>query len=241
MKKLIGGNWKMECDTCTFKNAGINISKPSDNVDVFIAIPYIYANQFRKYIDENIKMASQNLSKHESGPYTGQVSAKMLKEANFEYALIGHSEVRAEFLETDDEVNLKLKMALENALKPILCIGESLLERRNGKYLHFLAHQFVASIRGLNGVHIDVAYEPVWAIGTEETAKPDDIREVIYMIRDLMNRHQISGRIIYGGSVSKASISQLIKIENCDGFLVGNASLGKEFQYIIDTVSNANF
>ncbi|ELA42366.1 uncharacterized protein VICG_00464 [Vittaforma corneae ATCC 50505] len=148
MKKLIGGNWKMNCTMDTFEQSKNTLLSIPDDVDVFIAAPYVYVGDCFRYFNEKVKIGAQNVSKFECGAYTGEVSAKMLREHKFEYVLVGHSERRINFLETDDDVNLKLKMSLKNGLRPVLCIGEPIPERVSGRYLMFLKKQFANSTQG---------------------------------------------------------------------------------------------
>lgn len=230
----------MNCTIGTFRQAGDILQSVPCDVDVFVAIPYVYIGDCFEHFNEKIKIGAQNVSKFECGAHTGEISAKMLREHGFEYVLVGHSERRIEFLETDEDVNSKLKIALGNNLKPVLCIGEPVSERISGKYLMFLKKQFANSIQGIKHVSLDVAYEPVWAIGSGHPATASEIEEVLTIVKELMAGQSITGRVIYGGSISESNVGEFLKISNCDGFLVGNASLGKDFQTIIDIVSKAN-
>lgn len=239
MKKLVGGNWKMNCTMKTFQFfENTPLQAPSD-VDVFIAVPYVYTGKFAEYFGSNVKMAAQDVSMFAAGAYTGEVSAKMLSELGFEYVLVGHSERRTVFSESDESINKKLKMILETNMRPVLCIGEPASERSSKRHIDFLSVQFAASTREITNASFDVAYEPIWAIGTGRSASTAEIEEVLNTLKSLMSKQELSGRVIYGGSVSKSNAGELSKIECCDGFLVGNGSLGEDFQGIIDAGSEA--
>lgn len=239
MKKLVGGNWKMNCGIETFesfKHTKLNIES---KIDVFIAIPYLYITEFNiNFHDSNIVAGAQDVSKFESGAYTGEISAKMLSECGFRYVIVGHSERRINLHETDSEVNYKLKNALKYNLRPVLCLGESYKIKKYGNPCDFIENQFLESTKDISNVEMDIAYEPVWAIGTGTTADSIQIKEIISKIRVEMNKKSIKGRIIYGGSVNKENIAELSLIEGLDGFLVGNASLDASFQEIIDYLCN---
>lgn len=235
MAKLVGGNWKMNCTRETFREVAEFLKVPNE-VDVFVAVPYVYITEFKKYLGDKVKVGAQDVSNFDSGAHTGDVSARMLAECGFEYVLVGHSERRLEHGESDKEVNEKLKQALKNKLRPVLCIGEDISRRLSGEYLMFLKKQFGDSASGVRQASFDVAYEPVWAIGSGNAANKSEIAEVLSMIKELMVGQEISGRVIYGGSVSESSVKDLTEIGSCDGFLVGGASTGKGFQAIIDCV-----
>lgn len=233
MKKLVGGNWKMNCSSDTFKNTFNIINKIPENVEIFIAIPYVFIEYAKNNFNKNIKIGAQDVSEFESGAKTGEISANMLVNTGFEYVLVGHSERRTLLFETDDIINIKLKNSLINKLKPVLCIGEPIKERKSGNYKEYLNEQLINCIKNITDATFDIAYEPIWAIGSGEAASVSEIEEIISIIRKIMNLNKIDGRIIYGGSVSESNINDLVKIKGCDGFLVGNSSLNSEFQTIV--------
>jgi triosephosphate isomerase len=192
----------------------------------------------------HVSLAAQNVFYEEKGAYTGEVGPAMLKDAGCEYVIIGHSERRKYFHEVDEGVNAKVKKCLSLGLKPILCVGETEEEREKG------VTQFVVCLqlkKGLYGVEdlteVTVAYEPVWAIGTGKTATPQQAQEVHAMLRRLLKDSYGDGsagdaRILYGGSVTKDNISELIAMEDIDGALIGGASLKSEsFLSIIRNVA----
>lgn len=226
----------MNCNIDTFEAARDNKITAKDDLDVFISVPFVYLSQFENYFLEGIKKGAQDLSALEKGSYTGEISGDMLAEQGVEYVLTGHSERRLNFYETDETVNLKIKNALKSGLKPVLCIGESMKEREAGNYLKFLENQFMKGVADLDGSEIDVAYEPIWAIGTGKTANSYEIEEVLLNIKIWMTKKSITGRSIYGGSVTEDNAPDLAKIPVLDGFLVGKASLSAEFQNIINSL-----
>lgn len=194
-----------------------------------------------------IFVGAQNIHSERAGAYTGEVSAFMVKETGCSHAIIGHSERRNIFGETDAFINTKIKTALSANLKPILCIGEKLHEREDGKTGHVIENQLKNSLRGIGAEHIQdfvIAYEPVWAIGTGKTASPEQAKEAHTFIRDLLI--DIYGKdiargvyILYGGSVKPENASDLLALEDVDGFLVGGASILLEsFLKIIGIASN---
>lgn len=238
MKKLVGANWKMNCTLDTFRKMKDVLSSTPEDVDIFIAVPYVYVGEFYRHFTGRIKAAAQNVSSREAGAYTGEVSARMLSECGFEYVLVGHSERRQMFSESSEDTNIKLKNALKYNLRPVLCVGEPTSERQAGTHLQFLTLQFAASTSGITQASFDVAYEPVWAIGSGQAAGASEIEEALHLIKKLMAESGISGRVIYGGSVSGANAADLAKVGGCEGFLVGNASLDWELQSIIDAVAS---
>jgi triosephosphate isomerase len=237
---LIAGNWKMNKTVGEaldlIKQLKTSISGVK-GVEVVIAPPFIalYAVH-QELIGSSISLAAQNLFWEEKGAYTGEVSPLMLKEVGCQYVIIGHSERRQFFGETDETVNRKIKAALDQGLKPIFCIGETLKEREEGKTFSVIERQLEGGLKGLSEEKMQtlvIAYEPVWAIGTGKTATPQQAEEVHRFIRErfgkLYSRKSADGvRIQYGGSVTPENIKGLMSQENIDGALVGGASLRAE-------------
>jgi triosephosphate isomerase len=184
----------------------------------------------------NIRLGAQNLHWAESGAYTGEISAEMLKELKVEYVIIGHSERRQYFNETNDSVNKKIGAALNYKLKPIVCIGETLKEREEGLTEKVLYTQVIECLRGYKSWDFDrivIAYEPVWAIGTGKTATSEQANEAIGFIRKTIAKKfslKIADkvRILYGGSMNEKNASELMAQEEIDGGLIGGASLVPE-------------
>ena len=191
----------------------------------------------------NIKIGAQNMHWEEKGAYTGEVSGKMLKSIQVEYVIIGHSERRQYFAETDETVNKKIKAALQNELKPIVCVGETLEQREAGEAQNIIKTQTKLALAGLSKQQMQnvmIAYEPIWAIGTGKTATSNDANEVIKAIRkqisELYGEEVAQNTIIlYGGSVKPENSKELFSTSDIDGGLVGGASLNVEdFEKIIN-------
>ncbi|MFA5182916.1 MAG: triose-phosphate isomerase [Syntrophales bacterium] len=237
MQSLIAGNWKMfktvrEAELFTRRLVAELEIPPGREVVIapsFTALCAVAAVLRRSAI----KLAAQNVHDQIQGAFTGEVSAGMLIDAGCEYVIIGHSERRAFFGETDDLINRKLSAALARGLKPIFCIGETLAEREQGATLTIIAGQIKEGLKNINlgdiG-NVTIAYEPVWAIGTGKTAAPEQAQEVHAFIRSTMEDNygkELAGklRIIYGGSVNSGNIGKLMSEKDINGALVGGASL----------------
>lgn len=236
-KPIIAGNWKMNKTSFEaislaneLKRELLDISQ----VDIVICPPFHVLPEVHDVILEtNIGLGAQNLYWEDSGAFTGEVSAPMIKDVGGSYVIIGHSERRQFFGETDEMVNKKIKAALEHGLTPIVCVGENLQEREAGRAFEVIETQCKGSLVNLNAEEmkkIVLAYEPVWAIGTGKTASPQQAQEVHGFIRDLLKKMYnddvaATVRIQYGGSVKPDNIAELISQEDIDGALVGGASL----------------
>jgi len=237
---FMAGNWKMN------KTVGealdlVRELKASlsgvQGVEVAVAPPYtaLYAVH-RELVGSSIHLAAQNLYWEEKGAFTGEVSPLMLKEVGCHYVIIGHSERRQFFGETDETVNRRIKAALAQSLKVIFCIGETLKEREEGKTFSVIERQVDGGLRGLGEREMKnmvIAYEPVWAIGTGKTATPEQAEEVHRFIRGRLEKLYSRGvseeiRIQYGGSVTPENVQGLMNQPNIDGALVGGASLKAE-------------
>ncbi|MCQ2551986.1 MAG: triose-phosphate isomerase [Clostridia bacterium] len=235
-KPFIAGNWKMFKTVKEAKAFAAEFKKlytPSD-VKVAIAAPFTQLESLVKaFKGTGIKVAAQNMHFEDEGAFTGEVSAPMLKELGVELCIIGHSERRQYFKETDASVNKKLKKALEYGIMPILCVGESLKTREAKKQNEFVEKQITADFKGLSkedALKVTVAYEPIWAIGTGKTATPKEAQAMCAHIRKVLKKlygEEISEEIViqYGGSVKPANAEELLNQEDIDGALVGGASL----------------
>ncbi len=236
-KPLIAGNWKMNMlkkDAENFFKEFIPLVKGVDKVDILICPVFTVLDSASKFIEgTNVKLGAQDMYWEIKGAFTGEISPLMLKDVGCEYVIIGHSERRAYFGETNETVNKKLKSALENGLKPIMCCGETLEQREAGKTFEIIEKQIV---EGLKDVYKDdkasvvIAYEPVWAIGTGKTATPEQAQEVHAFIRKLLKENfgeKIAENTIiqYGGSVKPNNVKDLMAQPDIDGALVGGASL----------------
>jgi triosephosphate isomerase len=237
---FIAGNWKMNKTvgeavelTRQLKASLLGV----EGVEVAVAPPFTALEAVRKESEGSaIRLAAQTLFWEEKGAFTGEISPLMLKDLGCQYVIIGHSERRQFFGETDETVNKRMKTTLNHGLLPIFCIGETLQEREGGKTFSIIERQLERGLNGLGGKEIQkvvVAYEPVWAIGTGKTATPQQAEEVHRYIREKLERlytREIAGeiRIQYGGSVTPENVRGLMNQDNIDGALVGGASLKSE-------------
>lgn len=232
-KPLIAANWKMNKttgETEDFIHSFLPIVKDVRDVDIIIAPPFTsLINVSRLLRGTNIKLAAQDVFYEEKGAFTGAVSPVMLLDAGCSFVIIGHSERRQYFLETDEIVNKKVKASRENGLEVILCIGESLKEREDNKTFAVLHRQLSNSLKDIPLRGISIAYEPVWAIGTGKTATPIQANEAHAFIRGWLRKQYGEDadktRILYGGSVTPENIDSLTAEPEVDGALVGGASL----------------
>ena len=245
-RKVIAGNWKMNmlpADTINFIEGLAPLVKDSEN-EVILCVPYTDLFYALLHVQgTNIKIGAQNMHWEEKGAYTGEVSAPMLKSIGVEYVIIGHSERRQYFAETDETVNKKIKSALAHGLKPIVCVGETLEQRENGQTEQIVTSQVEKAFEGIPASELEkiiVAYEPIWAIGTGKTATKEDANSTIMQIRkkiaEMYGQNEANGVIIqYGGSVKSANAKELFEMSDIDGGLVGGASLkADEFAKIVN-------
>lgn len=232
-KKLIAGNWKMNgsLDANAALLSGIlsGIKKPG--CDVAVCVPSVYLAQCQGLLaGSTVDLGVQDVSQHESGAYTGEISARMLKDFGVRYAIVGHSERRQYHGESDEAVAAKAKSALAAGITPIVCVGETLEQREAGKTEEVVKRQLAAVIH-VNGHCISevvVAYEPVWAIGTGKTASPEQAQAVHAVLRAQLNAASSNAgrvRILYGGSMNAANAASLLAQPDVDGGLIGGASL----------------
>ena len=245
-KKVIAGNWKMNMlpnEAIKFIEDLEPLIKETQN-EVILCVPYIdlfYALLTAQ--GTNIKIGAQNMHFEENGAYTGEISGAMLKSINVEYVIIGHSERRQYFSETDETVNKKVKSAFKNGLKPIVCVGETLEQRESGETNKIITNQVKLALQGLTEEQVGktiIAYEPIWAIGTGKTATKEDANNSIKAIRnkiaEIYGQKVADGVIIqYGGSVKSTNAKELFEMSDIDGGLVGGASLkAEEFSKIVN-------
>ena len=245
-KKVIAGNWKMNMlpdETIKYIDELAKLVKDTKN-EVILCVPYtdlFYALLTAQ--NTNIKIGAQNMHYEEKGAYTGEVSGKMLKSINVDYVIIGHSERRQYFNETDESVNKKVKAAFANELNPIVCVGETLEQREENKTVEIITKQVELALKGLTEAQVEntiIAYEPIWAIGTGKTATSEDANNSIKAIRNKIAEiygQNIADRVIiqYGGSVKSKNAKELFTMSDIDGGLVGGASLEpEEFSKIVN-------
>lgn len=243
-KQILAGNWKM--------NHGPRESKafldsfhvqPKKEQRIILCPPYASLAGMVEILPKGVELAAQNIHQEEAGAFTGEVSASMIKELGVGITLVGHSERRALYNESDEIVAQKLRKALEHGLEVILCLGEQLEDRQAGKAQETVKKQLLAALSGLETedmAAIHLAYEPVWAIGTGKTASSQDAQEMNHYIRSLIAElfdSQVAQRtsILYGGSVKVENIKELMAMDDIDGALVGGASLDpKNFAKLLD-------
>ena len=243
-KKIIAGNWKMNMTPTEAVNL-VNTLKPlvnNEDVDVVFCVPaidIIPAMEAAK--GTNIHIGAENMYFEESGAYTGEISPKMLEDAGVKYVVIGHSERREYFAETDETVNKKVLKALEHGITPIICCGESLTQREQGITIDWIRQQIKIAFLNVTADQAKttvIAYEPIWAVGTGKTATTEQAEEVCAAIRACIGEIYDEAtadaiRIQYGGSVNAGNAAELFAQPNIDGGLVGGASLKPDFGKIV--------
>lgn len=236
-KKIIAANWKMHktvAQTTAFLQE-FQATKPSP-YEIWVAPPFtslFAAAEFIKSHKMTLRLGGQNMHESAQGAFTGEVSGAMLKEAGATFCIIGHSERRSLFHETDDRIHAKVKRALEVGLTPLLCIGEQEAARDSGEYMEHLELQLASALEGLDPSHLKhlcLAYEPVWAIGTGRAATPQIAQETQLAIRTFISKKwgaplAAALPILYGGSVNVENASSLLAQPDIDGALIGGASL----------------
>ena len=245
-KKVIAGNWKMNKlpnEAIEFIEQLAPMVKQS-NAEVILCVPYV--DLFYTLLTAqgtNIKIGAQNMHYKRNGAYTGEVSPEMLKKIGVEYVIIGHSERRQYYNETDQSVNEKVKAAFVYGIKPIVCVGETLEQREKGETEKIITTQTKLAFEGLEATQVEqtiIAYEPIWAIGTGKTASSEEANEAIKRIREEISK--IYGQIVaqkviiqYGGSVKSSNAKELFSTSDIDGWLEGGASLDpEEFSKIVN-------
>ncbi len=247
--KLIAGNWKMNKGSsdavALVKDIIAEVGRETD-ADIVVCPPFTALESVGQALEGSaIKLGAQNMHPEPSGAYTGEVSAEMLRSMYASYVILGHSERRTYFAETDAFINQKVLAALKAQLKPILCVGETLAERETGSTLKVVQTQLEADLDGVSkdlATNVVVAYEPVWAIGTGKVATTEQAQEVHAFIRSLLGKlfgSNAAGRmrILYGGSMKPANAPELLAQKDIDGGLIGGASL--EARSFVDLVRSA--
>ncbi|MEG1295873.1 MAG: triose-phosphate isomerase [Niameybacter sp.] len=244
-KKIVAGNWKMNMNQATAVEL-INSLKNEINtneVDVVVCPPYVCLPAVLEAVkDTNIAVGAQNMHFEENGAYTGEIAPSMLVELGVKYVVIGHSERRQYFAETDETVNKKTLKAIEHNLVPVVCVGESLEEREQGVTIDLVRLQTKIALKDVtaeDAKKVVIAYEPIWAIGTGRTATSAQAEEVCAAIRQVVAEvytQEVADevRVQYGGSVNGANANELFNMGNIDGGLVGGASLKPEFASIVN-------
>lgn len=255
-KYLMAGNWKMNktmSEAIVLTQQLCNqYNRKWDNVDIVVCPPAIDIKSVYTVIDfdkTKIAVGAQNVHWEESGVFTGEISIPMIKEAGCEFCIVGHSERREMFNETDTSVNLKVKALIEADIAPIVCVGESLSMRDSGDYVAFIVAQVRAALAGLDEADMKkvvIAYEPIWAIGTGRTATPEQAEEVCAAIRatiaDMFGKGVADAcRVLYGGSMNVGNVESLLAQPDIDGGLIGGAALQSDsFRQLIEAASEAS-
>lgn len=252
-RPIIGGNWKMNMgspeDARNMLKKFVSIVKKIKNVDIFVAAPFTALDSSYQVIKKtNVKLGAQNMYFEEKGAYTGEISPLFIKDIGCEYVILGHSERRDIFNESNLLINKKLKKALSLELKPVVCVGEHLEERESGKTKEIIQTQIIETFKDLSTeemINIVIAYEPIWAIGTGKTATPEQAEEIHVFIREQLAQQfdedtASKVRIQYGGSIKPSNAQSLFNKKNIDGGLVGGASLQADSLYeIIQAAENS--
>tara|TARA_R110002167_G_scaffold357850_1_gene573564 strand:- start:34 stop:801 length:768 start_codon:yes stop_codon:yes gene_type:complete len=252
-KKLIAGNWKMNrtsADAADLVKDIVSEVGRSNGVDVVVCPPFTSLETVGRALEgSNVRLGAQNMHPEGSGAYTGEVSAEMLRSLFTSYVILGHSERRTYFGDTDTFVNQKVLAALKAELKPILCVGETLAERESGSTLRVVQTQLEAGLEGVNkdqATSVVIAYEPVWAIGTGKVASTEQAQEVHAFIRDLLGKIfsvNVAGkiRILYGGSMKPGNAPELLSQPDIDGGLIGGAALeARSFVQLVEAAQAAS-
>ena len=244
-KKIVAGNWKMN----KTPSEAVELIKKlaplvaSDNVDVVFCVPYVaLSNALESVKDTNIEIGAQNMYYEESGAYTGEISPSMLTDLGVKYVILGHSERREYFNETNEDINKKVIKAYEHNITPIICCGETLTQREQGVTIDFVRTQVKIALQNITADQAKeavIAYEPIWAIGTGKVATTEQAEEVCKAIRECIaevydDETANKIRIQYGGSVNGSNAAELFSQANIDGGLVGGASLSEDFGNIVN-------
>ena len=230
-KVIIAGNWKMyktQGEATEFLMEFISqIDDAPEDREVVLCVPFTDLTTVSKSLHGNrIRLGAQNVHWEDCGAYTGEISANMLIEIGVRYAIVGHSERRQYFGETDETVNLRLKAAQSSGLIPILCVGETKQQRDRGEVEQTIINQLNRGLTGINQEQLVIAYEPLWAIGTGATCEATEANRVIGIIRDRLSNPDVT--IQYGGSVKPSNIDDIMAQPQIDGVLVGGASLAAD-------------
>ena len=240
-KNIVVGNWKMNLNReegIKLVEEVISLVSSDNNVEVVFSPPFLYLHKVNKMCanDNLLQTASQNISHNESGAFTGEVSAQMVNFLNVKYTILGHSERREYFNETNIELKQKVDLSLKNNLKIIFCCGESLNQRESGVHFDWIKQQLTESVFHLTEKEFEkvvIAYEPIWAIGTGITASSDQAEEIHQFVRNVITEKYNENiaentSILYGGSCNPTNAKELFSKKNIDGGLIGGASLNAE-------------
>lgn len=237
--KYVIGNLKMNLNSIQERERYLNLLKKEltgqklTNTELILLPPFIHLEVFRKSLSRKVKIGAQNFFFESKGPFTGEISPLMLSNLGCEYALAGHSERRRYFLEKNEEISLKIIAAMKNGISPILCVGETGVEKENQETLKVISTQIKECLRGVSRTRLEkiiIAYEPVWAVGTDITPSAHEIMEAKVLIRKVLvelfgKKYAELVRIIYGGSVNAKNLNEICLEPEMDGVLIGRESL----------------
>lgn len=248
-KIIVGGNWKCNGDQNFIRDIITNMMNTleynSQEVEVFFAPISLHLSLCKSLLNESFaSICAQNVSKYENGAYTGELSAAQLKDFDIKLVIVGNSERRKHFKETDEEIAEKCAIAIKYGLRPILCIGENLIERDNEETAEVLGKQLSAVKEKVEDwSSIVIVYEPVWTFKTGKVATPEQIQESHQHVRDWLKNNlpeEIANKIqiLYGGSVTEKNCDTIIEMNDVDGFLVGSTSIKKGFRFVVEQVSD---
>lgn len=252
MSKLVIGNLKMNILSPVERERYLNLFKKEiekkelDRTEIVLCPPVVHIEQFKKELEGKVAIGAQNMFWEREGSYTGEISYQMIKNFGCDYVIVGHSERRSYFGETDKEVNLKVQAALKIGLKPIICIGETLEEKNRNQTMAVITKQLknaLASVHRTKAEQLTVAYEPVWSVGTNELPSSHAIMEAKVLIRKILvglfeKKYAEEVKILYGGSVNVQSVKQVCQDPAMDGALIGRESLAPyEFIKIAEIIN----
>lgn len=252
-KKLVVGNLKMnllspvECERYLKLMSKELGAKRFGNSEIVLCPPFVQLDAFKKWKNKTVKIGAQNMFSETKGSYTGEISPMMLKNFGCEYVILGHSERRRYFSETNGEVNLKIISALKNGLKPIICVGETAVEKENQETLQIITSQVkeaLANVSRAKAEQLVIAYEPIWAVGTDNIPTTNEIMSAKVLIRKILvdlfgKKYAESVKILYGGSVNSKTVKGACLDSEMDGALIGRESLTPhEFIKIVEILNN---
>lgn len=248
-KIIVGGNWKVNGDQVFIRDIITNmmntIEYNTQEVEVFFASTALHLSLCKSLLNESFgKICAQDVSKYESGAYTGEVSAEQLKDFDISLVIIGNSERRKHFKESDDDVADKVALAVKYGLRPVLCIGENLLERDDDNTEEVIANQLSAvKAKCEDWSKVILVYEPIWTFRTGKVATPEQIEESHLIVRNwvkdnISQERADSIQILYGGNTTEKNCDDIIAMTNVDGFLIGSTSIKKGFRFVIEQVSD---
>jgi len=248
---MVAGNWKMNGSvdfTREFLGQLTTTAGEENAVETLLLLPYLYLQTAQQLLNSsNVAWGAQNVSEYAEGAYTGEISGNMLRDFACSYVLVGHSERRSTYLETNSQVAAKFFQAINTGIKPILCVGETLEDRNNATTFNVIEQQLHAvfensQFKNCMGSGFIIAYEPVWAIGTGKVATPEQVQEIHAFIRQILAKYDNNvanvTRILYGGSVKPENAMEIFKQKDIDGGLVGGASLHSDIFREVISICN---